>query len=646
MKSEKLADTAALASVARAHGLTPGELIPPGIEKMILALPQARTAAVARKLDSASAGRDALLALTEETVRALNRDPRVEYAEPNYLYQAMLLPDDEFFDLQWHYSLVNLPEAWDQTVGSDEVVVGVLDTGVVAHPDLRDRLSGGFDFVSSRDNANDGDGIDPDPTDPGDDPRQQSSSFHGTHVAGTIGAATNNGDGVAGVTWATRLMPLRVLGTEGGANSDIAQAIRYAAGLSNSSETVPDRIARVLNLSLGGPDFSRTIQNAITAARAEGVVVVAAAGNENSGQPSYPAATDGVISVAAVDATSSRAPYSNFGPSIDVAAPGGNTRLDANGDGYVDGVLSTLADDDGEFNFVFLQGTSMASPHMAGIVALMLAVNPELTPNDIDLLIEGAHPDTSRRITRDLGLLGRDDLFGHGLIDASAAVTAALEAGGGAVLEGSLMRLSVGILDFDSFFRTLTFEVTNPGSDPLQVLSIEADVPWIEVQPPSGTAPLLVTVRVDRDGLPDGVATGLIRVSSDATLGESEALLEVSATVGEDGMGDVGEVFVLALDEESLDPLAQVSTTSSVDYAYQISPLAPGTYVIVAGTDRDLDDFICDIEDACGFFPTPLVIRAGESIADIDFVLDELVSPQSQAARPRHPVPLLVPRVR
>jgi serine protease len=628
MRPGKLAGSERSA-VARTLGADWSETLPPGIEKMTVTLPPARASAVSRKLDAAAVRAEQLRALTLQRVRELAADPRVEYAEPNYLYGPLLVPNDELFELQWNHSLINLPEAWDHTVGSDDIVVAVLDTGVVEHPDLRDRLVAGFDFISDVGNANDGDRIDPDPTDPGDDPRGQSSSFHGTHVAGTVGASTDNGRGVAGVTWQARIMPLRVLGVDGAANGDIAQAIRYAAGLPNSSDTVPERSARVINLSLGGPDFSRTVRDAVDAARARGVVVVAAAGNDNSGRPSYPAALDGVLSVAAVDATSSRAPYSNFGDTIDVAAPGGNTRLDSNGDDYVDGVLSTLADDTGRFDYVFLQGTSMASPHVAGVVALMLAVNPDLTPGDVDLLIEGLHPDTSRRVTRDLGLLGRDDLFGHGLIDAAAAVSAALEATGGAVLEGSLLRLSVAKLDFDTFLRTLTFEVTNPGSDPLMVSAIESEVPWVEAEPAAGLAPFLVTVRVDRDGLPDGISTASLRVVSDATLGDSAVSLEVSVTVAEEATGNVGEVTVLALDEDSLDPVVGVSTTIASSYSYDLGPLAPGSYVIVAGTDRDGDGLICDIEDACGLYPTPVRIERGLAFTEADFVLDELLGPQT-----------------
>src|SRR5262249_6884057 len=158
----------------------------------------------------------------------------------------------------------------------------VIDTGETAHPDLIARQIPGFDFISDPANAGDGDGRDPDPTDVGDGNGVEPSSFHGTHVAGTIGAETNNGSGVSGVTWAGRIMHLRVLGRQGGNDFDIANAILYAARLANASGTLPPERANVINMSLGGPGGSSTVRNAITAARGQGVVIFAAAGNENS----------------------------------------------------------------------------------------------------------------------------------------------------------------------------------------------------------------------------------------------------------------------------------------------------------------------------------------------------------------------------
>lgn len=154
-----------------------------------------------------------------------------------------------------------------------------------------------------------------------------------------------------------------------------------------------------------------------------GVIVVVAAGNSNKDANGFtPAGIAVAVTVSATDLNNRKAPYSNFGSSVDVAAPGGDTTADSNGDGYVDGVLSTIADDDGDLFYEFYDGTSMAAPHVAGVMALMKAVNPSLTPNDFDLVLAGTHPSTSIRITTDLGASGYDQTFGHGLIDALGAV--------------------------------------------------------------------------------------------------------------------------------------------------------------------------------------------------------------------------------
>ncbi|MEE9612177.1 MAG: S8 family serine peptidase, partial [Desulfatiglandales bacterium] len=240
-------------------------------------------------------------AQTLEIIKVLRNHPAIDYAEPNYIHHITALPTDEFFKFQWHYPLIALPQAWDITKGSDEVVVAVIDTGVVTnHPDLSSRILRdgggdviGYDFISDPDRARDGDGIDPDPFDNGDLVRGTRSSFHGTHVAGTVGAATDNDLGVAGITWSGKIMPLRVLGVRGGTSFDLAQAIRYAAGVFNTSGTVPSVTADVINLSLGPrnpfcqslPPISQTIADAVNAALEAGVVVIAAAGNDNCDVP-------------------------------------------------------------------------------------------------------------------------------------------------------------------------------------------------------------------------------------------------------------------------------------------------------------------------------------------------------------------------
>ncbi len=198
------------------------------------------------------------------TIKSLRSDPRVAYAEPNYRLQALGEPNDPAYVSQWHLPLINLPAAWETTTGAGDIVVAVIDSGVLpTHPDLIGQLLAGYDFVRDPLSALDGDGIDPDPTDPGgSDPG--SSSFHGTHVSGTVAASGNNRLGVAGVAYTSRIMPLRALGSGGGGTSyDVRQAIRYAAGLANDSGLLPQQPADIINLSLGGASFSQAVRPAV-----------------------------------------------------------------------------------------------------------------------------------------------------------------------------------------------------------------------------------------------------------------------------------------------------------------------------------------------------------------------------------------------
>lgn len=580
---------------------------------------------------------NALKALTLDTLEKLEKDPDVAYAEPNFIRKAYASPSDPRFPLQWHYSLINLPQAWDVTTGSPDVIVAVIDTGIAPHPELDGQRVPGFDFISDPASAGDNDGLDADPTDEGDDPNHKSSSFHGTHVAGTVSAATDNATGVAGVGWQTKVMPLRVLGAGGGTDADIAQAIRYAARLQNSSGTLPAQRAHIINMSLGGPGFSQTLQDAVTAARNANVIIVAAAGNENVSTPSSPASLDGVISVSAVDIHSKKAPYSNYGRTIDVTAPGGNTSTDFNGDGFSDGILSTMINEEGEPFFRFHQGTSMASPHVAGVIALMLSVNRDLTPPVIDQLLAGTHPNTTRRITRDIGASGRDDLYGHGLIDAAQAVLAAREVPGtpsGTAPSGPILSVSTSLLDFRNFVNTLSIDVSNAGIGTLQITAITEDAPWLTVTPASGTAPLAVNATIDRTGLAAGTYQTAITITSDAdaTGGNNTATIMVQMSVGEATLGDVGTVFVLVIDKDTHETLAQAETSFAQGYTYSIPEVPEGSYIVVAGTDRDNDDFIRDIEDASGFFSDLVTVTPGTDRSGTDFLVGEFASPQSTKA--------------
>ena len=281
----------------------------------------------------------------------LAANPAVEYAEEDRLLQAVLTPNDARYNEQWHYfettAGVNAPPAWDIVTGSG-VTVGVIDTGYRPHADLAANIVGGYDFISDAATANDGDGRDADAQDPGDwseagqcdaAASARNSSWHGTHVAGTIAALTNDSNGVAGVAFGARVLPLRVLGRCGGFTSDIADAIIWGSGGSVSGVPENANPARVLNLSLGGAgSCATTTQAAIDSARSRGAVVIVAAGNSNQDAANFtPANCSGVITVAAVARDGGKAPYSNFGAVVDVAAPGGSTA-----NGAADGILSTL----------------------------------------------------------------------------------------------------------------------------------------------------------------------------------------------------------------------------------------------------------------------------------------------------------------
>jgi serine protease len=387
----------------------------------------------------------------EAIADALSQDTSVAWAQPDYLDQIALAPNDPSYASQWHYfeavGGVNLPAAWNRTTGSASIRVGVIDTGSLPnHPDLAGKFVGGYDMIASFPiPGNDGNGRDADPSDPGDwvvanecgtGSTARSSSWHGTHVTGTIAALTNNGLGVAGVNWASPIVPIRVLGKCGGYSSDIADGITWASGGSVPGAPVNAYPAHVLNLSLGGYRSSATCDavydTAISGALSRNVVVVVAAGNANQEAKFHtPGNCNGVITVAATGRNGQRASYSNYddndgsGTQVEIAAPGGS-------DGY--GVLSTLnsgttSPDPSGYNYVNYQGTSMATPHVAGIVSLMLSVAPATTPSQILSAIQTtarAFPaGTGRDCTSNLASVTTAVKYcGAGIIDADAAIAA------------------------------------------------------------------------------------------------------------------------------------------------------------------------------------------------------------------------------
>jgi serine protease len=360
------------------------------------------------------ARRDAIIA-------ELGRRPEVEIAEPDA--QVMLSPEeqevrapdagpahegypnDPQYKFQWHLNQIGMPEAWKLADGNG-VIVAVLDTGVAYEdyksfhllPDLRGiTFIDPYDFVTNTKHANDDHG-------------------HGSHVTGTIAQVTNNAIGVAGVARNVRIMPLKVLsGSGSGSVGGIADAIRYAA----------DHGAKVINMSLGGAFPSSVLKKAVAYAHGKGVTVVCAAGNESRGRVGYPAAYPGAVAVSATQFDEATTFYSNYGKDIDIAAPGGNTRVDQNGDGMPDGVLqNTIAlGDPTKDDYFGYMGTSMAAPHVAGVAALVVGEGVT-DPARVEQILK----DTARKPAKQTYTT---DKYGAGIIDAPAAVLKARAATGG-----------------------------------------------------------------------------------------------------------------------------------------------------------------------------------------------------------------------
>lgn len=328
-------------------------------------------------------------ALTDDADQALRPRP---YAAPRALDEGSperFAPNDPRYRYQWHLDQIRMPEAWIRARG-DGVVVAVIDTGVAPVEDLGGtELVPGWNFVDNTADATDDHG-------------------HGTHVAGTIAQTTHNGVGVAGVAFGAKIMPIKVLSASGsGSVAGIAEGIYFAA----------DHGANVINMSLGGPFNSQVLAKAVRYAHDHGVVVVCAAGNDGRGRVSFPAANQGALAVAATQFDESTTFYSNWGREIAIAAPGGNTRVDQNNDGVPDGVLQNTVTPGniGKHDYLLFMGTSMASPHVAGVAALVVSQGVR-DPDAVAAILKKS----ARKPAQYRGK--QDPHYGAGLVDAAAAV--------------------------------------------------------------------------------------------------------------------------------------------------------------------------------------------------------------------------------
>ncbi|TEU11378.1 MAG: peptidase S8 [Anaerolineales bacterium] len=378
-------------------------------------------------------------------IASLQQHPLVEYAEPNYIIRAVLDPNDLYFPSQWGLDMIGAPEAWDVTTGSSDIIIAIVDSGIdLDHPDLSGKIIVGYDYVN-------GDWV------PDDD------FGHGTHVAGIAAAQTNNGIGVAGVSWGARLMALKVLDAGGyGHYDNVASAVTYAA----------DHGAKIINLSLGGGDYSQTLHNAVIYAHNAGCVVVAATGNDND-SVLYPAKYAEAFAVAATDSNDVQAWFSNYGSEVDVAAPGVGIYSTHLPHAYLS---PSCHDDDGD-GYGLCTGTSMAAPHVAGLAALIWSEYPGYTNDQVEGRIETT--------AVDLGETGWDQYYGHGRIDAHAALFCAPNLGASPQ--------SVAFLADDTtdpIPSSQTVSVLNTGCAPITWTAVisPSTATWLTAIPLAGTA--------------------------------------------------------------------------------------------------------------------------------------------------------------
>ena len=382
------------------------------------------------------------------------KHPDVEYASPSLLGYEQRVPNDPLYQtLQWNLQQsaggVNLPPAWDTDIGGTNIVVAVLDSGILPnHADIIGRTVPGYDFVSDVVRANDGGGRDADPTDPGNWVTQADiaanpsslgtcvippgqtmipSSWHGTHVAGIVGANSNNSLGVAGVNWISKILPVRISGKCGiGAEPDVRDAILWAVGLPGSGAPVNPNPAKVINISFGGSGICASdLQAAINAAVKKNVVIVAAAGNGDNtngvdASNTWPANCLNVVTVGSVNRQGGESQFSNFGSVLSLSAPGGENT------GYpIDYIKSTgdtgttIAANDNAY--ILFRGTSQATPHVAGVASLMLSARQKLTFKQVRNMLQK----TARVFPTSTGKDCTTALCGAGILDAAAAVNAA-----------------------------------------------------------------------------------------------------------------------------------------------------------------------------------------------------------------------------
>jgi serine protease len=530
--------------------------------------------------------------------------PGIRVVARNFSKGALRVPNDPYLLYQWNLDFARLPAAWDISTGNENIVVAVVDSGLnMTHPDILGKVVQGADMISEPGIAGDGNGRDPDATDPGDNALGAGiHSWHGTHVAGIVASDSNNGLGISGILWEGKIQPVRVLGIGGqGYDSDILAGLIWALGAQAEGVPTNQTPAKVVNLSLGGAadEQGRAIWvelidelTQVNAAAYGNPILVTAAGNSNQSVESIvPANIPAIITVGGARFDGQRAEYSNWGAQVDVMAPGGQTNVDQNVDGQGDGIYSLYGDD-----YRFEQGTSMAAPHVSGIAALLASIQPNIDHATVQMLLRTtANPDGTC-----------NEGCGTGHVDAAAALLAA----GGIVIEEPRLAVDVTRAVFQAGFTEQSFRIHNIGGSEL-TWSTEISGPQsglFSILPASGRlaaqSSAIVTVTLNRGSFEAGSAN-LIFTGSGGT--QDETLL-VDLTF-DDTPPVVTNLQVVQVSLAQLvgDNMVQVGdpvlAKRESNFAYAFEGIDAGTYFVLAVGDDNNDGLFDPGRESYGAWP-------------------------------------------
>ena len=515
-------------------------------------------------------------------------------AEPDYRAsmtssRVVDVTNDAYGALQWNVDLINAPEAWSASTGSG-VRVAVIDTGVTSsHEDFFGNVlfNEGYDFVSSPLNG-DGDGRDADSSEP------FGGTSHGTHISGLIAANANNAIGIAGIAYDAAIIPIRVLDKEGsGSAFDIADGIRYAAGLRTTDGLFLSPRADVINLSLGLNEDSFVIADAIRDAVAAGVIVIAAAGNEESDAAFYPAYYPEVFGVGSVNHEGFRSLFSNFGQNVSLMAPGGTDTSSIYADDIDDDILGPV----GTSNYAFFVGTSFAAPHVTAVVALMKQLNPELDAVSFASLL-------NRGMLTDVRESGA--FYGRGVINAEKAVAAL-----GGELANKLDAFPES-LSFTQDDERLVLTLSNLGSGSVLVDSVSFNVPWLSLSGEDTDSFGLgrYAITIDSSSVSELAESAQVRVRYSVNGGSQQIMTLPVYKASESLSSELTGVYVYLVRKESATSFSssyEISQSVFIDRiigsaSFRFEDVPSGNYYLEASTDNDGDRRLFDPGEALGAY--------------------------------------------